>query len=141
MIAARTAGGHGGSLLAGCSIVNNLRTVEQGYERGTDREHRCSSTMLMHGAAIRPADGGVSGGAPRRGGGGARRHPRYILGSSTVSITWITPLLAMTSALATVALSIRTLPSLTCTASSCPCAVLADLTLTTSVDVTLPGTT
>ena len=41
-------------------------------------------------------------------------------GRSTVSMTWITPLLAAMSALMTWALSIMTLPSVTTTARSCP---------------------
>src|SRR5690349_11452606 len=62
-------------------------------------------------------------------------------GSSTVSITWITPFDAPTSAWVTVALSTITLPSTTLIATDWPLTVFAPSSLTTSAAITLPGTT
>ena len=62
-------------------------------------------------------------------------------GRITLSITWITPLLAAMSVAVTVALSTRTLPSATLILTSEPCTVLALESLTTSAAMTLPGTT
>ncbi len=63
------------------------------------------------------------------------------LGMITESITWMTPFLQSMSVLTTVAPSIITLPSTTLIATFCPLAVFADVSLTTSAAITLPGTT
>lgn len=61
-------------------------------------------------------------------------------GSTTVSITWITPLLAATSDVVTFAPSTETLPLQAFTVSSLPFTVLT-MPLFTSAAITLPGTT
>src|SRR5574343_508694 len=76
----------------------------------------------------RAGSGGAA--APRR-----RRH----LGMTTLSITWITPLLAVMSVLMTLAASTVT-PPLVPMVSSLPCTVLT-LPALTSAAMTLPGTT
>jgi hypothetical protein len=62
-------------------------------------------------------------------------------GRITVSITWITPLLALMSVAVTVAPSTITLPPVTLTLASLPLTVLALLSLTTSAASTFPETT
>jgi hypothetical protein len=64
---------------------------------------------------------------------------RAYFGSTTVSITWITPLLAAMSVLMTLALSTVT-PPMAATVSSLPWTVLT-LPALTSLAITLPGTT
>ncbi len=71
---------------------------------------------------------------------GARRVRPYF-GRITESRTWITPFEQAMSTLATLALSIFTLPSLTVNLTDCPCTVLASDSFTTSADMTLPDTT
>jgi hypothetical protein len=61
-------------------------------------------------------------------------------GRTTVSITWMTPLLAATSVLTTLALSTVTVPSVTLTSRDWPLTVLAFIVFT-SAAMTLPGTT
>src|SRR5215212_6831660 len=66
----------------------------------------------------------------------------YDLGMITVSITWITPLDAVTSALLTVALSTFTALPLASIATVLPSTVLAVVVLPlTSLAITFPGTT
>ena len=62
-------------------------------------------------------------------------------GRRTVSITWMTPLLAATSAAATVASLIMTLPSTTLMAIGLPRTVSAEVSLAASAAMTLPATT
>jgi len=62
-------------------------------------------------------------------------------GSTTVSITWMTPLLAMISVAVTRALSTITLPSFVLMRRARPLTVFAELKFTTSPAVTRPGTT
>ena len=64
---------------------------------------------------------------------------RDYFGNTTVSITWITPLLAAMSVLMTLALSTVT-PPMVATVSSLPWTVLT-LPALTSLAITLPGTT
>lgn len=64
----------------------------------------------------------------------------YILGITTASITWITPLEQAMSVFTTFALSILTLPPLTTSDASEPWTVLAFMVLT-SFAMTLPATT
>ena len=79
--------------------------------------------------------------ANRGGGPIALRPPRCVqLGRTTVSMTWMTPLLAATSVLTTLALSTVTAPSVTLTSSDWPFTVLAFIVLT-SAAMTLPATT
>ncbi len=59
----------------------------------------------------------------------------------TVSITWITPLLAMMSVVTTLAPSTITPESVTVISISDPCTVVALSSSTTSAAVTLPATT
>lgn len=66
--------------------------------------------------------------------------PKRAYGISTVSITWMTPLDVMTSAVVTLALLIIT-PSAASIFTLPPCTVPASLSLTTSFAVTLPATT
>jgi len=63
------------------------------------------------------------------------------LGSSTVSTTWITPLLAPTSAATTCESLMNTVSPTTRIARSEPLAVFADFRVTTSAAVTFPATT
>ncbi len=65
----------------------------------------------------------------------------YCGGSSTVSITWMTPLVAITSALITVASFTITLPPAVLIVSSCPPTVFTECSLTTCFEVTSPATT
>lgn len=62
-------------------------------------------------------------------------------GSRTVSITWMTPLLAVMSTAVTVAPLTMTEPSATTKATLEPCAVAAEEPSATSIAITLPGTT
>jgi len=64
----------------------------------------------------------------------------FQLGMITVSMTWMTPLLAMTSVFTTLALSTLT-PSLVSMLMLSPWTVLAESSFTTSAAATLPGTT
>lgn len=77
----------------------------------------------------------------RRGCEDRRADLAYVLGMSTVSITWITPLSHSMSAVTTVALSMCTAPSLTATLTELPCTVGAAVNFMTSAAVTLPDTT
>jgi len=71
-----------------------------------------------------------------------RRRPDIpVYGISTLSMTWITPLLALISVAVTVALSIITLPFFTTIFALLPLTVLALLSLTTSDANTFPETT
>ncbi len=69
-----------------------------------------------------------------------RPHGRNQFGSTTVSMTWMTPLLAATSVFTTLALSTVTAPSATLMSSAWPLTVLAFMVFT-SAAMTLPGTT
>ena len=71
----------------------------------------------------------------------ALRHNSMVqLGNTTVSMTWMTPLLAATSVLMTLALSTVTAPSATFTSRDLPLTVLAFIVFT-SAAMTLPATT
>lgn len=60
-----------------------------------------------------------------------RRHDAHPYGMRTLLMTWITPLLAPTSALMTFALLTYTLPPLTLNVTRLPCSVLAPLSFST----------
>ena len=62
-------------------------------------------------------------------------------GSSTLSITWMIPFEAFTSGVTTLAPFRKTEPSCTLIATLAPFSVFAEVSLTTSLAGTLPGTT
>jgi hypothetical protein len=84
---------------------------------------------------------GRSGGGERGGTGPPRLFVRsYEPGMITLSITWITPFDASTSAVVTLASSTITPPSVMIV-TSLPSTVPASMPFVRSVDITLPGTT
>src|SRR5690606_39040648 len=75
------------------------------------------------------------------GGPPLRIPPRHIGGRITLSMTWMTPLLAATSAWTTWASLIFTAPPEASMATSEPSTVVAEESFTTSAAITLPETT
>jgi hypothetical protein len=79
----------------------------------------------------------------RRADAGAADEPRDLhpyRGMRTLSMTWMTPLLARTSVLTTFAVPTLT-PFEVSTDRLCPCTVFAELSFVTSAAITRPGTT
>ena len=118
------------------SAMRLIVAASAGLQQGGAGAH---SGSHQDGAAVEHSvHGGVSLGGSK---GGFYRglFGQAHLGISTVSIAWITPLLAATSVAITLDWSTIT-PMLVETVSSCPCTVLT-LPALTSLAMTLPGTT